>query len=146
MADETEHTIKTAAEALGTSEGAVRQRIRRGTLRSVRREGRVYVVLDGTEPSNTVESTTLTSETSEENSESFAAVEALRDEVEWLRGEVQRKDAILLNMTEAMKALSPPASPAPREEPPESPETAAEDVGSGDVPPRRSWWRRMFGG
>jgi hypothetical protein len=126
MADETEHTIKTAAEALGTSEGAVRQRIRRGT-----------------EPSNTVESTTLTSE---ESSESFAAVEALRDEVEWLRGEVQRKDAILLNMTEAMKALSPPASPTPREEPPESPETAAEDVGSGDVPPRRSWWRRMFGG
>lgn len=28
----------------------------------------------------------------------------------------------------------------------ESPEAPAEDVGSGDVPPRRSWWRRMFGG
>jgi hypothetical protein len=128
-----EHTIKDAAELLGTSEGAIRQRLRRSTLRSVRREGRVYVVLDGTEPSGTAESGTLTSE-----------VEALRDEVEWLRGEVQRKDAILLNMTEAMKALSP--RPV-EQEAPETVEEASEGAGpqSGTEGPQtgteRRWWQ-----
>ena len=144
MASEDEHTIKTAAQLLGTSEGAVRQRIRRGTLRSIRRGGRVYVALDGTEPSSTLsstpESTRLTSE-----------VAALRDEVEWLRGEVQRKDAILLNMTEAMKALSPPTS----EDCPESAETAEEGpegaeprsaAGGAQEGAQRPWWRRWFGG
>jgi hypothetical protein len=138
-----EHTIKSAAAILGTSEGAIRQRLRRGTLRSVRREGRVYAILDGTEQTGTHESSTLTSE-----------VEALREQVEWLRGEVQRKDAILLNMTEAMKALSPPvqeASPDERESPqtveeePEKAEPRSATVEAQEGVQRRPWWRRVFG-
>ena|SRR5215208_521871 len=138
-----EHTIKSAAAILGTSEGAIRQRLRRGTLRSVRREGRVYAILDGTEQTDTHESSTLTSE-----------VEVLREQVEWLRGEVQRKDAILLNMTEAMKALSPPvqeASPDERESPqtveeePEKAEPHSATVEAQEGVQRRPWWRRVFG-
>jgi hypothetical protein len=73
----------------------------------------------------------------------------LENEVQFLREELARKDAILLNMTEAMKALTPP-----REEAPESPESPGPDTppdaGEGretasERPEERSWWRRMFG-
>jgi hypothetical protein len=51
-----------------------------------------------------------------------ALTSELRDRIRFLEEELRRKDAILLNMTEAMKALSPP----PREEDPEFSETASE--------------------
>jgi excisionase family DNA binding protein len=135
-------TVAEACEILGISEGAVRQRIKRGTLRTEKLAGRVYVFLPeallhgsrGTEQTRTPESGARTSE-----------VEALREQVEWLRGEVQRKDAILLSMTEAMKALS-----APEREPPETVEEAPEGAephpsteeaqGGVQEPQRRRWW------
>jgi hypothetical protein len=46
-----------------------------------------------------------------------------------LEDELQRKDAILLNMTEAMKALNPPAQEAPPEAR-ESPQTVEQQVAS----------------
>jgi hypothetical protein len=72
----------------------------------------------------------------------------LRDRVEFLQRELERKDAILLNMTEAMKAISPPAQEEPIHEPRESPVTPTGEPGGGevsDIPPQRSWWRRLFG-
>ena len=48
----------------------------------------------------------------------------LENEVAFLRKELERKDAILLNMTEGLKSLE-----APREVP-ESPESASETSGS----------------
>jgi hypothetical protein len=41
----------------------------------------------------------------------ISEVRVLREQVEWMKAEAQRKYAILLNMTEAMKALAPPESP-----------------------------------
>ncbi len=49
-------------------------------------------------------------------------VRRLENENEFLRRELERKDTIMLNMTEAMKAISPPQLEAPRE----SPETVEE--------------------
>jgi hypothetical protein len=74
----------------------------------------------------------------------------LREQVEWLRGEIQRKDAILLNMTEAMKAISPPSQEASSEAR-ESPERGGEEKWRGpgrEEPPtqERGFWRRLFGG
>lgn len=56
-------------------------------------------------------------------------VDELRDRIKFLEGELQRKEAIMLNMTEAMKALTPPATQA---EPPvaqEAPTEATEQPG-----------------
>src|SRR5215217_3064420 len=58
----------------------------------------------------------------------------------------ERKDTILLNMTEAMKALSPPSQEAPPDEG-ESPETADEQQGRGVRPtPLRERLRRAYRG
>ncbi len=118
---------------------AVRKRVQRGTLDHEKgEEGRLYVWLDtDLDPS--------TNPLLEAKDETIAD---LRDRVEFLQRELERKDAILLNMTEAMKAISPPAqeeasqssevSPeAPAAEPEREPRLATEG---------RSWWRRVFGG
>jgi hypothetical protein len=83
-------------------------------------------------------------------------VRRLENENEFLRRQLEHKDAILLNMTEAMKALNPPAQEAPSEAR-ESPETGVEQQGRGrhqpqsatvesQEPIQRPWWRRVFGG
>jgi hypothetical protein len=79
----------------------------------------------------------------------------MRSRIQFLEDELQRKDAILLNMTEAMKALSPPSQETPLDER-ESPQAAAEELERVEPRPaaggaqggaqRRPWWRRMFGG
>src|SRR5215217_4486888 len=95
-------TVPEAAELLGITAEAVRMRIKRGTLRSERQGGRVFVLLGQSQPTDRPdEPTTLISE--------------MRSRIQFLEDELQRKDAILLNMTEAMKALNPPAQEAPSE-------------------------------
>src|SRR5215212_7563920 len=131
-------TIREAAILLGVSEGAVRKRVDRGTLEHDKGEdGRVYVYLSGGVPggddngvdaSNTHASNPLISE--------------MRSRIDFLEDELRRKDMILMNMTETMKAIT--ASPEPRE----SPEIASEEPTRSETPPERehpSWWRRFFG-
>jgi hypothetical protein len=124
-----------AAEALGTSVDAVRMRIRRGTLESEHdTNGRLYVWLD----------------VDEAPSDSSALISEMRDRIAFLERELERKDAILLNMTEAMKAIAPPAQEEAPPEPPEASVTATEQPGR--VGPQtevegtqegaeRPWWR-----
>jgi hypothetical protein len=105
------------------SEGAVRGRLKRGTLRSHREAGTVYVVLEGS-PSAVHRDEPVDSPTDQ-----FELVEELRRTNELLREvittrdeEIRRRDTIIMNMTEAMKALNPPAPEDSTEarEPPES--------------------------
>ena len=134
-------TVSEAAEQLGITAEAVRMRIKRGTLRSERQGGRVFVLLGQSQPTDRPdEPTTLISE--------------MRSRIQFLEDELQRKDAILLNMTEAMKALNPPAQEAPSQAQ-ESTETAQEQqergephsaTGGAEEGVRRPWWRRVFGG
>jgi hypothetical protein len=49
MEDRHAYTLTDAARILGTSEGALRQRIRRGTLETFKENGRVYVYLPHTD-------------------------------------------------------------------------------------------------
>jgi excisionase family DNA binding protein len=133
-------TVSEAAELLAITPEAVRMRIKRGTLRSERQGGRVFVLLGQSQPTDRPdEPTTLISE--------------MRSRIQFLEDELQRKDAILLNMTEAMKALSPPSQDEPSEQR-ESPETAREEPERTEPRPttvesqesvQRPWWRRMFG-
>jgi excisionase family DNA binding protein len=143
-------TVAQAADALGVSQDAVRKRIHRGTIQSERDEsGRVYVYVPASE---TVHKTDQdTSQPQPEPTALTSEIESLREQVQWLRGEVQRKDAILLSMTEAMKALPSPRENAPesrqRPGPTDAPTEAPEEPQEGVQRPReRSWWRRMFGG
>jgi hypothetical protein len=132
--------VSEAAEQLGITAEAVRMRIKRGTLRSERRGGRVFVLLGQSQPTDRPdEPTTLISE--------------MRSRIQFLEDELHRKDAILLNMTEAMKALSPPAqeeaseareSPQPVEEELERAEPRPATVESQEGA-RRPWWRRIVG-
>jgi hypothetical protein len=107
----------------------------------------VYVLLD----------TDQTRPASDQSTDQALIVARLENEVQFLREELARRDAIMLNMTEAMKALSPPADGVVPQEPPQAPETATEQPGRvGPQPavegPRepvrrrvRSWWKARFG-
>src|SRR5215204_4453591 len=140
-------TLAEAAELLGISKSAVRQRVRRGTLRSDKGEdGRVYVYVD---PS------TYDVPPHAPQAEG-ALVEELRDRIAYLERQVEeernaryRADELLARLMERVQLE------APRDER-ESPETASEHTegaaeprpatGEAREPAWRRWRRRWFGG
>jgi DNA-binding transcriptional LysR family regulator len=145
-------TIQEAAHRLGVSESAVRKRIKRGTLKREKTEdGRVLVYMEpsvpGTEEVRTPERDALISEMQQR-------LARLERELDVRTEEIRRRDTIIMNMTEAMKALNPPAQEAPSEAR-ESPETVEDQPeraephsateGAQEGAQRRSWLRRMFG-
>jgi DNA-binding Lrp family transcriptional regulator len=140
-------TIQEVARALGISEGAVRKRVTRGTLKHEKeQDGRIYVYLDardrrgvdvgqdeGVDPHNN------------------ALISQLRDEVAYLRDENRRKDEIIMQQAMTMRQLSA----AQPQEPTEAAETVEEEQEraepESDAPGtqegvRRPWWQRWFGG
>jgi excisionase family DNA binding protein len=147
-------TIQEAAHRLGVSESAVRKRIKRGTLKREKTEdGRVLVYMEstsapGTEEVQAPERDVLISEMQER-------LTFLERELDVRTEEIRRRDSIIMNMTEAMKALTPPARETPLDER-ESPETFEEAPDRAEEPrsatggaqegARRPWWRRVFGG
>jgi hypothetical protein len=138
-------TVQEAARQLGITESAVRKRVQRRLLEHDKEpDGRLYVYLD----------TRDTDRDKLQDSSYDMLVRRLENENEFLRRELERKDTILLNMTEAMKALSPPARDVPPDER-ESPETVEEAPdraeprsasGRAQEAARRPWWRRIIGG
>jgi len=137
-------TVQEAARRLGITESAVRKRLQRGLLEHDKEsDGRLYVYLD----------TRAMGRDEVRDSSYDMLVRRLENENEFLRRELERKDTILLNMTEAMKALNPPAQEAASEarEPPETVEEEPERAEprpttvESQEPVRRPWWRRVFG-
>jgi hypothetical protein len=142
-------TVAQAAEILGVTVEAVRGRIKRGTLEHERHSGTVYVLLDADQSTN--RSRPDADQTAGRlQSDSGALISEMHSRIQFLEDELQRKDAILLNMTEAMKALSPPSQETPSEEreppvspgPSDAPTEASTDAQEGV---RRPWWRRLLG-
>ena len=148
------HTVKEAADVLGITVDAVRGRMRRGTLDSVKLDGVVYVLLDATnreqqsdEPAT--ESADASRQTADESglvSDQSELVGDLRGQVDWLRREVERKDTIIMQMAQRIPELE--AASEPRE----SPEPASKGADRREAPPeqqepqeRRSWLYRFFG-
>jgi hypothetical protein len=138
-------TVQEAARRLGITESAVRKRVQRKLLEHDKEpDGRLYVYLDMRD----------TQRDEVRDSSYDMLVRRLENENEFLRRELERKDTILLNMTEAMKALSPPPQEAPPDER-ESSQTTDGQQGRGQPRPaapgaqegvRRPWWRRLMGG
>jgi hypothetical protein len=137
-------TVQEAARQLGITESAVRKRVQRGLLEHDKEtDGRLYVYLDTQDKVRD----------KVRDSSYDMLVGRLENENEFLRRELERKDTILLNMTEAMKALSPPPQEV-SSEPRESPETVEEEPERAEPRPttvesqesvHRPWWRRVFG-
>jgi hypothetical protein len=103
-------TVPQAAQVLGITEGAVRGRIKRGTLRSHREAGTVYVVLEGSPSAlHRDQSVDSPADQPELVEELRRTNELLREVITTRDEEIRRRDTIIMNMTEAMKALNPPA-------------------------------------
>ena len=134
-------TVADAARLLGVSQDAVRMRVKRGKLEADKEGNRLFVWLD-TDP------------TADPTADRDELLEAYRDQIEFLRRELERKDAILLRMAERLPELEAPASPGPSETPTGAteqpgrvePQPSVEGAQEPAQPRRAPWWRRVFGG
>jgi hypothetical protein len=148
------HTVKETANVLGITVDAVRGRIRRGTLDSVKHDGVVYVVLDTTNRKQQSDESVTNSadafrQTADESGlvvDQSELVGELRGQIDWLRREVERKDTIIMQMAQRIPELE--AAPEPRES---SQKPSEQQGGDAAVHPedvgaeKPSWWRRFFG-
>src|SRR5215207_3238669 len=130
-------TVAQAADRLGVTQDAVRKRVARGTIRHHKdAEGRIFVYLD------TFERESKTDQ--DEGQDKYTR--SLEDQIEFLRQELERKDTIIMSLTQRIPELE--ASAEPRE----GPETASEKPFNTHHAPqesqepsqRRSWWRAFF--
>jgi hypothetical protein len=156
--------LKTAAVELGVTSEAIRRRAKRGTLPSEKGEdGLLYVwvpdvsngvhdvsdtgphgVSDDRVPAGTHDQDqgprlpeALLERFEDENG-------FLRQELERLHRELERKDAILLTMAQRIPELEAP--PESRESWESASERATDGIGKEEEKrkPRRSWWARVF--
>jgi hypothetical protein len=141
-------SVAEAAQRLGVSQDAIYKRIKRGTIPWDKGEDdKTYVYLDDVDVSTdgARQSTDQASGASNYVSKDELLSE-IRERVRFLEEELQRKDAILLSLTQRIPELE--SAPEPREalkmasEEPYS--TYAAPVPQDPVE-RPSWWRRFFG-
>src|SRR5829696_2912790 len=128
-ADQTRFTVAQAAQLLGLSAEAVRSRIQRGTLASVKESGTVYVLLDSEQAHPDEHPNDRPDERLSADQTPF--IESLQEQIDWLRREVERKDTLLMTLMQRVPELE-----APRE-PREAPETASEDEDKVERHPRK---------
>ena len=107
-------TVPEAAAALGITEGAVRGRVKRRTLRSVREGGTVYVLLEG------VSSSTKHDEPTGPAADQSELVEVLREQLQAERQAHAEARRIIAGLVERIPQLEAP------QEASESPETVEE--------------------
>jgi hypothetical protein len=139
--------VPEAAKLLNISEGAVRQRIHRGTLRTDKDDdGRVYVYVTPEDTQNNGVNT------SGHNGGDTGLLDELRDRIRFLEEELadrkeenRRKDTILMTLSQRIPELEAPIEPTPK-----APESSVRDSNlesRGVIPQEgetRSWWRRIF--
>ena len=96
------------AAALSISQDAVRKRIARGTIPHDRDEaGRVYVYLSPSETVHKTDQDTMQGHATKTVQNAY--IQSLQDQIAFLRRELERKDAILLNLTERIPQLEAPS-------------------------------------
>ena len=150
------YTVQEAAEILGTTVDAIRGRVRRGTLDSMKVNGVMYVLLDKTSRDRHTDQPGETSRLDEANWGHSDLLEELRDQVGWLRRKVERKDTIIMSLTQRVPELKPTReAPGARET---ATPSAPGDVRGGEQAPdgsqeshqepgkQRSWLYRFFFG
>ena len=147
--------LREAAELLGTSTEAVRKRATRGSLRSDRHDGRVVVWVDDDRTEGGREAQVNGGALLEAKDET---IRLLEEQLRLRAEEIQRRDVIISQLTQANAALAQrvPELEAPersedaseRAEPrsnTEGPHAVPERPFTDEEPRRRSWWREFFG-
>ncbi|MDP8899926.1 MAG: hypothetical protein M3N33_02020 [Actinomycetota bacterium] len=152
-------TVSDAALELGLSAEAVRSRVKRGTLPSVKEGSTVYVLLppDRTRPYHDQTTTEHDRTSARSRSDADALISAKDETIAALREQLEaERQAHAEARRLLMAALEriPPAIEAPREAP-GGPQTAAgasdrseprPATGGAQEGSERPWWRRLFGG
>ena len=161
------YTVAQAADMLGITTGAVRNRLSRETLRSTKEKGTVYVLLpadmsrdaERDAERDTGRDTADTPGDTPRPDQDAQAADDLREQVRYLREQLRREQDAHAEARRIIAGLVQriPELEAPREaEARETPETAtAETEGTSsprsDAPgpqtgaQRRPWWRRVLG-
>jgi hypothetical protein len=147
------YTVTQAADILGISQGAVRNRLSRGTLRSVKEGGTVYVLLSTDMPRD-VKRDVADTPTGMSQSDATVLTSELRDRLRYVEEQLEAERQahaearrIIAGLVERIPAIEDPSegreSPQTAEEEPEraDPHPAARDAQEGV---QRPWWRRMF--
>jgi hypothetical protein len=152
------HTVAEAADMLGISTGAVRNRLSRGTLRSTKESGTVCVLLPA-DMSRDAERDTDDMPGGMPPSDSDVLTSELRDRLRYVEGQLEAERQAHAEARRIIAGLVEriPAIEAPRDEPAKQPETGVDETeGASPCPDAtdvqegsaeaRPWWRRMFGG
>jgi hypothetical protein len=145
------YTVPQAADILGISQGAVRNRLSRGTLRSVKESGTVYVMLPTDIPRDAKRDVTDTPDDMSQ-SDLTTLTSELRDRLRYVEGQLEAErlahaEARRLLMA-ALERIPPQLEASEAPEPRESPETDAAPRPGTPGPSEaetRPWWRRIFG-
>jgi predicted ArsR family transcriptional regulator len=146
------YTVTQAADILGISPGAVRNRLSRGTLRRVKEDGVVYVLLPA-DMSQPTERDATDMPTDMSPSDSDVLTSELRDRLRYVEGQLEAERQahaearrIIAGLVERIPAIEAPSeapgsseSPGPTDTPTEQPTGEAQEGA------QRPWWRRMFG-
>jgi DNA-binding transcriptional MerR regulator len=139
-------TLQDAAQELGISPDALRQRIRRGQYHSTKEDGRVYVYLN-------LDRTQTERDVQDEPTKLISALEERIASLERQLEQATERDRENRRLLAAALERIPPQLEAPQE-PQESPETVEEgpersqprpDAPDSQEGVRRPWWRRVFG-
>jgi|SRR5215203_2004877 len=150
-AAQTRVTVAEAAQLLSLSAEAVRSRVQRGTLASVKEDGTVYVLLGVAQARpDAAQTDTRAGTQTHLSGDQTEFIASLQEQIDWLRREVERKDTLLMSLMQRIPELESP------QETPKSPETASEEPHMTHAPPtpetpvsaaqqKRSWWRAFFG-
>jgi hypothetical protein len=136
------YTLTDAARVLGTSDGALRQRIRRGTLESYKEQGRVYVYLHHTD--------TVQDDVHAPESHTLRSAD---ERTELLERELERAHELIRSAEERDRETRRLLAAALERIPPQL-EAPAEATQTVDEPQQHSatggverpWWRRVFRG
>ncbi len=146
-------TVEEAARLLGIEKESVRKRVYRGQLQADKEtDGTLRVYVDSTDKVQGQSTDDVHGHESSGVKDELLA--SLQDQIEYLRREAERKDAIIMQMAQANASLAarvPELEAAPGQR--EAREAAPEGTDSGDVIPRpqkpsdqRSWLYRFFFG
>jgi hypothetical protein len=149
------YTVAEAADMLGITTGAVRNRLSRGTLRKVKESGTVYVLLP-TDMSRDAEGDVDDTPPGMSHPEPDALTSELRDRLRYVEGQLEAERQahaearrIIAGLVERIPAIEAPQdtteAPQDAEEETEAAQPRSDAPGAQEGA-QRPWWRRMFGG